>query len=138
MKVVLDKGAILPTKAHDLDAGWDLYVPEDVMIPARGSAVIDTGVHIEIPQRYTGFIKSRSGMNVKHGIVSDSGVIDCGYTGSIKIKLYNMTDDSYFVQAGERVCQLVVLPICVDELEVVETLSETDRGSNGFGSSGKF
>lgn len=138
MKVVLDKGAILPTKAHDLDAGWDLYVPEDVMIPAHGSAVIDTGVHIEIPQRYTGFIKSRSGMNVKHGIVSDSGVIDCGYTGSIKIKLYNMTDDSYFVQAGERVCQLVVLPICVDELEVVETLSETDRGSNGFGSSGKF
>lgn len=138
MKVVLDKGAILPTKAHDLDAGWDLYVPEDAMIPARGSAVIDTGVHIEIPQRYTGFIKSRSGMNVKHGIVSDSGVIDCGYTGSIKIKLYNMTDDPYFVQAGERVCQLVVLPICVDELEVVETLSETDRGSNGFGSSGKF
>lgn len=81
--VVLDDGAYMPEYAHfGWDAGADLKSPVDVMIPANGSAVIDTGVHIDIPQGYVGFLKSKSGLNVKHDLTSE-GVIDAGYTGSI-------------------------------------------------------
>lgn len=87
--VVLDDGAYMPEYAHfGWDAGADLKSPVDVMIPANGSAVIDTGVHIDIPQGYAGFLKSKSGLNVKHDLTSE-GVIDAGYTGSICVKLYN-------------------------------------------------
>lgn len=87
--VALDDGAYMPEYAHfGWDAGADLKSPVDVMIPANGSAVIDTGVHIDIPQGYAGFLKSKSGLNVKHDLTSE-GVIDAGYTGSICVKLYN-------------------------------------------------
>jgi len=136
MKVVLDHGAIMPTRAHELDAGYDLYSPEDVIVEAKDSAFIDIGVHIEIPQRFVGFIKSKSGLNVNHGIVSE-GVIDAGYTGSIKVKLYNHGGYDYKVKKGDKVSQLVILPIVTPELELVEKLDDTDRGSNGFGSTGR-
>ena len=147
MKIKLDTGAKMPTRAHETDAGLDLYTPVDVKVPGCtcdvwddyaivGSAVIDTGVHVEIPRGYTGFIKSRSGLNVKHGLAAE-GVIDCGYTGSIVVKLYNHTHKDYFFKAGEKIAQLVLLPIITPDLELVDSLEETDRGSNGFGSTGK-
>lgn len=136
IKVVLDKGAYMPTKAHKADAGFDLFAPEDYRLHAHGSVIIDTGVHIEIPAGYVGFIKSKSGLNVKRSIRAE-GVIDSGYTGSIVAKLYNDSNDVHVFCRGDKITQLVILPIPDVELEQVNDLDETERGNNGFGSSGR-
>lgn len=141
LPVMLDKCAFTPTRAHETDAGLDLYMPEmedrcwDV-IPAKGSLVIDTGVHVLIPEGYVGMLKSKSGLNVKYGITSE-GVIDAGYTGSIKVKLYNHGDDDICVDCGDKISQLVILPIITPAVELVDEFPETDRGANGFGSTGR-
>ena len=136
MKIKLDENAFMPTRAHETDAGLDLRSPIGVLVPAWGSVLIDTGVHIELPQYTTGFLKSKSGLNVLHGITSE-GVIDCGYTGSIRVKLYNNSDKKYTVHKGDKISQLVVMPVLLESLQVVNELGETDRGENGFGSSGR-
>ena len=136
MKVKLDKGAYMPERAYATDAGADLRTPHDVTILPRGSAVIDTGVHIELPPNTVGMLKSKSGLNVKHGITSE-GVIDVGYTGSIRVKLYNLSDKPYEFKAGDKISQLVVMPILTPTFEQVEEFEATERGDNGFGSSGR-
>ena len=142
MRVVLDEGAIMPTRAHDTDAGLDLYSREIKVVPAGGSAVFDTGVHIELPILdidgiiTVGFLKSKSGLNVKHNITSE-GVIDMGYTGSMVVKLYNHGKEDYQVNAGDKISQLVIFPILTPALELEDTLDETERGDDGFGSTGK-
>ena len=137
MKISLDRGAKMPTKAHATDAGYDVYAIESQIVPAKGSATFDTGVHVELPIGTVGMLKSKSGLNVKHGITSE-GVIDVGYTGSIVVKMYNHSKRDYKVHAGDKISQLVVLPLAdVGRLEIVDKLEETDRGNNGFGSSGK-
>lgn len=136
MKIMLDDGAFVPTRAHDTDAGLDLYARVDTVVLAKESATFDTGVHIELPPDSVGFIKSKSGLNVKHGLLSEC-VIDEGYTGSIVVKLYNHSGYDYKVHRGDKISQLVILPILKPELEIVDSLEETDRGNNGFGSSGK-
>ena len=140
VKIMLDDGAYMPTRAHKVDAGMDLYARESKVVPARGSAEFDTGVHIELPCSYlyrtAGFLKSKSGLNVKHGIVSE-GVIDVGYTGSIKVKLYNHSYNDYRVNKGDKISQLVIIPVLTPELELVDELEETERGNGGFGSTGR-
>lgn len=137
MKITLDKNAKLPTRAYGVSAGYDLYAIHSHYIPAKEWTIIDTGVHVELPVGTVGMLKSKSGLNIKHGITSE-GVIDVGYTGSIVVKLYNHSDVHYLVHAGDKITQLVILPLAdVGELELVESLSETERGNNGFGSSGK-
>ena len=136
MKILLDPGAFMPTRAYPTDAGLDLYAKEDAIVDAKDSCTFDTGVHIEIPEGYVGFLKSKSGLNVKHGITSE-GVIDAGYTGSIVVKLYNNSGYEYRVKAGDKISQLVILPIIAPKLEVVDSLGKTARGSKGFGSTGR-
>lgn len=136
MKVMLDNGAKMPTKAHRADAGFDLYSRETVIVSAKESATIDTGVHMQIPEGFVGFLKSKSGLNVKHGITSE-GVIDSGYTGSIVVKLYNHSDKDYKVQIGDKISQIVLLPIAMTDLELVKDFENSERGNNGFGSSGR-
>ena len=154
MKITLDKGAKMPTRAHEWDAGLDLYTPNECTVHSCctvygvdafdhchiktlvGSATIDTGVHVEIPEGYVGLIKSKSGLNVKHGLTGE-GVIDAHYTGSIVVKLYNHTDIAYHFNAGDKIAQLVIVPCLLPELELVDSLDETDRGDNGFGSTGR-
>ena len=136
MKVKLQEWAYMPERAHSTDAGADLRTPHDVIVPAKGSVVIDTGVHIELPPNTVGMLKSKSGLNVKHGITSE-GVIDVGYTGSIAVKLYNHSDETYYICAGEKISQLVVMPILTPDFELVDELEATERGNNGFGSSGR-
>lgn len=136
MKIKLDEGAKMPTRAHSTDAGIDLYSRETQIVPAKESAKFDTGVHIELPQGTVGMLKSKSGLNVNHGLVGE-GVIDEGYTGSIVVKLYNNSGYDYKVCAGDKISQLVILPIIKPELEQVESLEDTERGENGFGSSGR-
>ena len=137
IKVKLDAGARMPTRAHEWDAGLDIYARETQTVHARGSKKFDTGVHIQLPNGTTGFLKSKSGLNVNHGITSE-GVIDAGYTGSIVVKLYNNSDVDYTVNAGEKISQLVILPVVIPECVVsVADLEETDRGDGGFGSTGR-
>ena len=137
MKVKLDPGAFMPTRAHETDAGLDLYATEAAVIFRDGSYTFDTGVHVAIPEGYVGFLKSKSGLNVNQGIQS-AGVIDCGYTGSIRVKLYNHGHGMVRISRGQKISQLVILPIITPELELVDSLDETERGANGFGSTGKF
>lgn len=154
MKIMLDEGAKMPTRAHPWDAGLDLYTPVDVVVDKSSAAVngydgwysgsvyigcetIDTGVHVQIPEGYVGFIKSKSGLNVKHGLTADHGVIDAHYTGSICVKLYNHTSAPYKFKAGDKIAQLVIVPCLLPELELVDSLEETDRGNAGFGSTGR-
>lgn len=152
MKIMLDDGAKLPTRAHPYDAGLDLYSPIDIQVPGSvvlgydaiqnaeavevGSVTIDTGVHVEIPEGCCGFVKSKSGLNVNHGLTAD-GVIDAHYTGSIAVKLYNHTSRCYHIKAGDKIAQLVIVPCVLLPLEPVDSLEETDRGDNGFGSTGR-
>ena len=136
MRIMLDEGAVMPTRAHATDAGMDLYSRERQGIPARESAVFDTGVHIELPTGTVGYLKSKSGLNVKHGLTSD-GTIDVGYTGSIVVKLYNHSGHDYTIEKGDKISQLVIHPILTPELELVAELDTTERGDNGFGSSGR-
>jgi dUTP pyrophosphatase len=136
MKIMLDKNAIMPTRAYPTDAGLDLYAPETVFIEARGSAVIDTGVHVELPPNTAGLIVSKSGLNTKCDIES-TGLIDYSYSGSIRVKLQNHRSGAYLVNKGDKISQLVVIPIFTPELEVVNSLEEKGRANNGFGSSGK-
>jgi dUTP pyrophosphatase len=136
MKVVLDKGAYMPTRAHEADAGLDLYAKDGCVVPAKESVSFDTGVHIELPPNTVGFLKSKSGLNVKFGLLNE-GVIDEGYTGSIVVKLYNHGSRDYIVNKGDKISQLVILPIVKPELELADSLEQTERGENGFGSSGR-
>ena len=137
MNVMLDNGAYMPERAHKFDAGLDIRTPRSVVVMGGDSAVIDTGVHIQIPEGWVGMLKSKSGLNVKHGITSE-GVIDCGYTGSIVVKLYNHGDDPIVFDAGDKITQLVILPVYVmDDLTLVDEFPNTDRGNGGFGSTGK-
>ena len=136
LKIMLDAGAKVPTRAHEADAGLDIYAATDGVVPSGGSCTFDTGVHAEIPSGYVGMLKSKSGLNCKHGLVSE-GVIDAGYTGSIVVKLYNHGASTYTVKSGEKISQLVILPIITPEPEVVDSLADTERGTGGFGSTGK-
>ena len=137
MKIKLDPGAVTPTRAHDTDAGLDLYAREDRDIPAYRSAVFDTGVHIAIPEGYVGDVKSKSGLMVNHDITTD-GTVDCGYTGSVRVKLFNNSPIRYEVKAGQKIAQIVIKAIITPELEFVDELESTARGDNGFGSSGAY
>ena len=136
MKVKLDDFAFIPERAHNSDAGLDLKSPICIEIPARCSAVIDTGVHVDLPIGTVGFLKSKSGLNVNHDITSD-GVIDVGYTGSIKVKLYNHGIIPYQVLRGDKITQLVVVECHFPDVEIVEELDNTERGNKGFGSTGR-
>lgn len=151
MRIKLDEGAKMPTKAYAADAGFDIYSREDKVVPARGSAIFDTGVHIDLPMVYinrcvltepttkfltAGVLASKSGLNVKHNITSE-GIIDISYTGSIVVKLYNHGDTDYEVKKGDKISQLLIVPILPVELELVDELVGGERGNNGFGSSGK-
>lgn len=141
MKVMLDAGAKLPTRAHRYDGGLDLFAKDDmeavVIPPYGGCATFDTGVHLQIPQHFVGLVKSKSGLMVKHKILTD-GTVDANYTGSIRVTLFNNGELSYTVKPGAKIAQLVIVPCCLPPLELVSGMEETDRGDNGFGSTGEY
>lgn len=137
INIMLDEGAYSPVRAHPTDAGLDLLTPVEVTVPAHGSSVFDTGVHMAIPAGYYGKIESKSGLNVNHSIVSLGGTIDSGYTGSIKVKLYNLSAGAYQFEKGDKIAQLVIMPCETPELVIVDSLETTERGDGGFGSTGR-
>lgn len=136
VEIMRDEHAFMPVKAHKTDAGYDLKTPKRVFLQAHSKVAIDTGVHMLIPEGYVGMIKSKSGLNVKHNIICE-GVVDAGYTGSIVAMMYNLGDEPYMFEIGDKITQIVIMPIADVSLVEVWNMEETDRGSNGFGSSGK-
>lgn len=136
LKVQLDEGAKMPTRAHDTDAGLDLYAMDDAIIPMFGSVKLDTGCHVAIPKNHVGLITSKSGL-MSEGITS-RGTIDSDYRGSIKAVLFNHNNRPYKIQKGQKITQLVILPIITPKPVQVDNLEATARGEGGFGSSGKF
>ena len=138
MEVMIEEGAYAPARAHATDAGLDLRTPEDVRIWPGGSAVIDTRVHIRLPEGTVGLVKNLSGLNVRRGLVTcGDGVIDEGYTGSIRVKLYNLSSEVVWLEPGDRIAQLVVIPVRYETVQLVGRLPETERGDAGFGSTGR-
>lgn len=133
----------MPLRAHKRDGGLDLRTPRDVLISRGKTVVIDTGVHIEIPDGYVGLLKSKSGLNIKHGVTTCGGVIDCGYTGTIRVKLRNDSDKDVYLEDGDKITQLLIVPVITEfELEEVDSTDDfyggnSERGDNGFGSSGR-
>lgn len=139
IEVMLDKGAFIPERAHSVDAGLDLRSRQTSEIPAHGSAVFNTGIHINIPAGYVGFLKAKSGLNIKNNITG-TGVVDAGYTGAIIVKLYNHGDEPYYIGEGDKLIQIVFLQVEIPEPIIVKSFTDysiSDRGDQGFGSSGK-
>jgi len=129
--------AVIPSKNHDDDTGLDVTSIVDIVIPARGSAVVDVGLKFAfIDHGFWVKVEGRSGLGFKYGIIPHPGIIDQGYRGDAGIKLYNFTDEDYEVRAGERIAQFVVYKNY--NVEVSEgTIIQSKRGEKGFGSSGK-
>ena len=137
MKVLLDNGAYPPVRAHDNDAGLDLRALHGVFLPAGGAVTVRTGTHIQLPPGTAGLLVSKSGVNCVRGITS-TGLIDEGYTGEIMVRLYNHSQNDYEIESGDKVSQLVVIPVLHEPVEFVDSIeSGSDRGNSGFGSSGR-
>jgi dUTP pyrophosphatase len=130
----LETDVQLPTRAYRDDAGWDLYALEDVWLEQGVQVAMNVGLSVAIPRGHVGFIMGRSSMN-KRGIVCHTGVIDCGYTGELGV-LLTSTRGNEVIRQGDRIAQLVVVPIYPFEIEEVTELAPSDRGEGGFGSSG--
>lgn len=121
MKVMLDKDAFMPESAFLTDVGFDLRSPIRVTVPAGRSTAIDTGVHIQLPENYRAILKSKSGLSIRYGILSE-GVVDPAYTGSIFVNLRNYSDKPYTIEVGDKIAQLCILPPLKPELELVTSL----------------
>lgn len=129
--------ATLPSRAHADDAGLDLYAAEDAVITPGEVTTVDTGVAVEIPEGYVGLVHPRSGLAAKHGItvVNAPGTIDAAYRGNVKVILTSLYDN-HTIRIGDRIAQLLVQEVALPTPVFTGTLSDSDRGSNGFGSTG--
>ena len=135
MKVKLDENAHVPTRSYRTDAGLDLYALEGGVIPHGGYKVFKTGVHVQIPEGYYGRIAPRSGFLMK-GMITD-GIIDAAFRGDIRVSILNLGDADKVVEVGDRIAQLVITPFLGVGLEVTDELDSSDRGANGYGSTGR-
>ena len=132
----LTETATAPSKGHPHDAGWDLYADEDTTLWPEETKLISTGIAMSLPKHHVGLIWDRSSMGVK-GIHRHAGVIDSGYRGEVKVCLHNTTTTMYHIKKGERIAQLLIQETPLFRLHEVDELDSTDRGSDGFGSTGK-
>lgn len=134
---LLDNNAKVPTKANLNDAGFDLYSIIDTVIPPKQRKTVRTGIAIQMPEHFAGLIWPRSGLSVKHGIDVLAGVVDSGYRGEIMVCLYNTSDENVSINTGDRIAQIIFQEVPRVIMEVHESLGSSQRGDNGFGSSGK-
>ena len=135
----LDPGLPLPDRAHAGDAGVDLYAAEAVGLAPGERATVGTGVAVAIPEGYAGLVAPRSGLARRHGlgVVNAPGVVDAGYRGEIRVILVNHGDEPISLARGERIAQLLVVPVATGEMLEVDELPPSERGTGGFGSSGR-
>lgn len=132
----LEADAILPTRAHAGDAGLDLYAYEDVRLPPRQGRAARTGVAAAIRAGFVGLVADRSSL-ARRGLKTAGGVIDSGYRGEILVVLWNLSDEEVHLARGERIAQLLILPVATPVTREVRALDETVRGDRGFGSTGR-
>lgn len=136
----LDPKAVIPAYGSEFAAGADLYacIDEDIVVNPHQTALIPTGIALELPVGYAGLVYARSGLATKKGLAPANkvGVIDCDYRGEVKVSLHNHSETLQTVSAGERVAQLVITPYVTAEFVLTDELSDTARGSGGFGSTG--
>lgn len=135
IRVKIDDGAHMPVRAHDTDAGADIRCIEGFTVPAHGSVKIGTGVHIELPKWTKAELVSKSGLNVNH-CIQTQGLIDAGYSGEIRVRVYNHGDYDYTFNAGDKVTQLVVTDVLFPTFEPSDSIDGGERGDSGFGSTG--
>ena len=136
--VKLREGAHIPTKAHEDDAGFDLYASEDFALKSHSYGCVPTALSIELPQGYEAQVRPRSGLAAKHGVtvLNAPGTIDAGYRGELKVILINHGDEDFLITAGMRIAQLVISSVVSAEFIAVSSLEDSARGEGGFGSSG--
>ncbi|KAM3378301.1 deoxyuridine 5'-triphosphate nucleotidohydrolase [Capsicum galapagoense] len=135
VKKLSDK-AVLPSRGSPLSAGYDLSSATETKVPARGKALVPTDLSIAVPQGTYARIAPRSGLTWKHSIDVGAGVVDADYRGPVGVILFNHSDVDFEVKIGDRIAQLIIEKIIVPEVEVVDDLDSTVRGSGGFGSTG--
>lgn len=125
-------------RKHPGDAGADLYavMPHQVTIYPNGGHTFNTGIMVEIPEGYFGMVANRSSMGAK-GFIVMGGIIDAGYRGEIKVMLRNVGNETHVIQPLDRIAQLIVIPCALARFTRVDNLTDTDRGANGFGSTGR-
>lgn len=136
---ILSRDAQIPHMAYNGDAGVDLRSVERIVLEPQERAMVATGLAIALPEGYAGFVLPRSGLAAKHGIsiVNAPGLIDSNYRGELKVILLNTDPDkSFTIEIGDRIAQLIVMPVPTINFEQVEELAESQRGESGFGSSG--
>ena len=137
----LRPSAKTPVRATDGAAGYDLSacIDSELLLPAGGCKLIPTGIAIALPENTVGLVFGRSGLGIRHQIAPANavGVIDSDYRGEIAVGLKNHSDTDYIIKPGERIAQLVIMPVLTPRLEETDELSETERSSGGFGSTGK-
>ena len=136
MKIKLFKEVKLPEKKRASDAGWDVYLPEDVTFKANSLTVVDLGFGVRFPKGYAGLFAMRSSV-CKTGMTIQMPLIDEGYLGELHLLIYNGTDQDFFFEKDSRVCSLFIFPVFNDILEVVEDLGVSDRNEDWSGSSGR-
>ena len=135
MRVKLDNKDLAPKRAHATDAGLDIFAMHDGIVRAGQSASFHTGLHVELPRGCAGIILPKSGLMTKHDIIS-FGVVDESYRGEVMVHLFNLGSQDYQVHAGNKISQLLVIPVRYEQVEVSEELSSGERGDSGFGSTG--
>lgn len=133
---LIHNDAKLPKRAHPCDAGLDIYAVESCILYSGVHAVLPTGFQMAIPPGFVGIIKPRSGLAVKHSIDVLAGVIDSEYRGEVKVTLLNHSERQMEIKKGDRIAQLLIVPVSLETPIEVEDLDCTARGSGGFGSTG--
>ena len=132
----MEPAAILPTRAHADDAGLDLYALEDAVVPPGEGRMLKTGVAVAVPAGHVGLVCDRSSL-AKRGLKTAGGVIDAGYRGELGVVVWNISPEPQHVKKGERVAQLLIIPIATPAPVETDELDSTTRGSGGFGSTGR-
>jgi dUTP pyrophosphatase len=134
---LLNELAKMPTRANENDAGFDLYSTVDTIIPNKERKTVNTGIALQMPEHLAGLIWPRSGLSVKSGIDVLAGVIDSGYRGEIMVCLYNTSSENVHIKCGDRIAQIIFQEVPRVSLLLSDSLGSSQRGSNGFGSTGK-
>lgn len=135
---MVTEGAVKPTRSHKGDLGYDLYASEDVTIPPHDKKMVGTGVAFQFPPNWGGFVKDRSSMATKTDLETIGGVIDNGYIGELFIVMMNYGPETQYIEKGQKIAQMVMIPVANYELEEVDELVASDqRGDSGFGSTGR-
>ena len=135
VKILSEKGRV-PTRAHDTDAGWDLYSSERLQIMPDHRRLVSTSISLAIPEGHVGLVWPRSGLSIKKGIDVFAGVIDSGYRGEVKVCLFSSGATAFDIDEGDRIAQILIQKISDCKMVGVESLDGSDRGDGGFGSSG--